>query len=227
MSTQRLAAELNDRVEASQRRQTTQEQRAAQGQEIFAGVRAGVDIGAPEAARLRTGFGKVARAYRDFDAIERIVRGAPGLDVRINRQAAAQLRTRLLGPRGLAASMQGSGVINENELPVLNAALPDPSELESMTFGTFQAQMDEWKAKLEEEVMSELFTRNVDEAGVARVISALRAGRWDQARSEAAAATENSAQRSDTVRVSNGRETLRIPRADLAAAQTDGFREVQ
>lgn len=209
----RRAEELLDRQGAAQRRGD------AEGTEILPGVRSSMRLSDTAAERLRDAVSETERRSRTLAQLEDIARRYGGLRARISPEAAAEVRPALLAARGMAAAIQGSGVINPSEVPTINAALPNPQDLTAMTFGQFNQSLRSWRRLLQSSIVSQLRSRGVDDVGIDRVLrqSGLPA---------LAGAGRASIPSGDTVRViaPDGR-VGRIPRAQLERARAAGFRE--
>lgn len=197
--------------------------------EIAPGVYSSLDrLRGSDAAQLARGISTARAQSANIRGIGEIASRYP-VGANINPQARAELTPRLTIARGMVATLGQTGVINATEVPTINAALPNPADLEQMTFGTFQARMRSWQRILEERVRADLETNGVDEAGVNRVLSWLRgSGGGGGSRPQTSTAPSRAGgPQSDRVRVRHpdGRSGS-IPRERLEAARAAGFEVV-
>lgn len=151
------------------------EEGGSEGEEIFAGVRAGVDISPAERNSLRQMYA-AARAQHGSLSTVRDIAGRYGATGRIDPDAAAEMSAPLRRLMSMVATMQNTGVINPGEMDAIMAALPDPTSLSQMTFGTLQSRLDGFERELDSGIASALDARSVDPAGVERVMRGLRGG---------------------------------------------------
>jgi hypothetical protein len=159
---------------------------AREGEEILPGVRARLtDRG--EAPRIREGFARAAGQAASLQRVGEIGRRYGGVSAAISREAQAALVPELTQLRGMVAEIGGTGVINPSEVPTINAALPNPAELQQMTFGTFDARLSQWRRSVEDRMRANLDSRGVSEAGIQRAIRALWQGGFSRLDSGAAA----------------------------------------
>lgn len=197
----------------------TEARQQTQGEEILPGVVAGVDLSPGEAREMRTGFATARSSMANLGAVEQIA-GRYGATGVVSREAAAEMRPRLVTLRAMVAQMGNTGVINPTEVPTINAALPDPTSIEQMTIGDFGSQLRAWRSQVETSVRSQLLSRGVDEPGVERAVGMLRTGRG-AARPTARAAPEGSVR----VRHPDGRTGV-VPQAQMERARAAGFEVV-
>lgn len=229
------ALPLRDRRQVIERLGTRAPGRGAGGEgeggtEILPGVHSPMDLPASEAQALRAGVADAAASAANIRELGTLHQRYGGLQSRINPSAQAEIVPRLTIARGMVATLGNTGVINPSEVPAINAALPDPSNLASMTFGTFGDRMRAWQSLLESRVRGQLAARGVDDAGINRVLATIRTGSWSQGggRGQPQRSGGQRQQRPDTVRVRHpdGR-TGTIPRANLRRALDAGFEEVR
>lgn len=145
------------------------EEGGTEGEEIFAGVRAGVDISPRERDALREGY-RAARAQMASLQTVRDIAGRYGASGRIDPAAAAEMSAPLRRLMSMVATMQNTGVINPGEMAGILEALPDPTSLSQMTFGTLRTRLDGFQRELESGIAAGLDARSVDREGIARVL---------------------------------------------------------
>lgn len=180
-----LVSRLNETTmtEAQERTQAQREPltEGQQGEEVFPGIHAGVRLGAGEGRAIRHDLGQVAARMTTLGRI-RALGEAAGWSGAISPEVAARVRPMLMQLRSMAAAIQGTGVINPSEVEVINAALPDPTNLEGLTFGTLQASADSWQDLLEDTVRGNLGDTGIGvqegaDAVIGRLRAAMRHGR--------------------------------------------------
>jgi hypothetical protein len=186
------------------------------GAEVLPGVRTGIETSDPEVRAIRDSFAGAASRGTSLTAVEEIGRRYGPRSV-IDPRAAAELAPHMLSLRAMAADLQGSGIINPGEVPVINAALPSPDSLRGQTFGTVQGSMRQWRQLLESKVSAGLRARGVNEAGVRRAVGAM----WSGGRFEAPRASQ---QQQST----EGRVQMRSPNGStrwVAPDRVDFYRD--
>lgn len=195
------------------------------GTEILPGIRSPIHMPASEARGLRDGIAEAGASAANIRGLASVHERYGGLGARISREAQAEIVPRLTIARAMVASMGGTGVINPTEVPNINAALPDPGDLTSMTFGTFNSRMRTWQDLLESKVRAKLASRGVDDAGINRAIQIIRTGSFSSGGDSGGSSQQP---RVDTARVRHpdGR-TGTVPRANLQRALDAGFVEVR
>jgi hypothetical protein len=221
---------ISDLGTPSAAQQRAQAQGDSHGVEIVPGVYATVStVNAAEARRMRDGIETAQTQSANLRGLGAIHEEYGGLGSRISPQAQQRIRPRLVTARGMVAELGRTGVINPGEVPTINAALPNPDSLTQLTFGTFNAALQEWQQMLEESIRAKLGTRGVAPDQIERVISSIRTGSWSQGGGQGAPRSQSGQQaapQGDTVRVvSPDGRTGTIPRARLAAALERGYRE--
>ena len=172
LGTERAAATLAS--DALARSRSTARMQTA-GEEILPGVFAGVDLSPGEARSLRDGFASMRTSAANMTAVEEIANryGTTGV---LSPEARAEMRPRLVTLRAMVAQMGNTGVINPTEVPTINAALPNPTDVEQMTVGDFRAQLRAWRSQLDASVRSGLVARGVDDDGVRAAMGMLHGG---------------------------------------------------
>jgi hypothetical protein len=139
-----------------------------EGYDLVPGVRATIG-GEPEARAFRTRYTQAGEAMDALGRLEAVARRA-GPSARIDPTIAAEIAPDMLLLRGMAAQRQGSGVINPGELPVINAAIPDPQSLSGQLLGTLATNARVWRSSVVDGVL-----RHADALG-ASDIEAVRRG---------------------------------------------------
>lgn len=143
--------------------------------EILPGVHATIQMAGSEPAKLRAGYDSGRNAIGAFERLRGIAREF-GPTAIISPEAAARVRAELIPLRHMVADLQGTGIINPSEVPVINAALADPTSLHTITFGTLNGAIDEWRRLSERGVRSTLANRGVVEAEQETAIQELFGG---------------------------------------------------
>lgn len=148
-----------------------------QGTELIpgSGIRAGGDLATGEDRAWRQGYASAQRSMGGLRRVDAIAQRF-GRSGAINPEARAQIVPELALLRSMVAQMGGTGVINPSEVPTINAALPNPADLEQSTFQTFGARMAQWRQILEDGVQAQAASLGVDEEGTRRLVQGLRAG---------------------------------------------------
>jgi hypothetical protein len=157
-----IAGTLTARGRAGER-ETARQVREEAGNEILPGVHATIEMPSSERATLRRGYDSGRMAIATFQRIGQIADQA-GPAVTIDPQTAARIGAEMIPLRSFVAQMQGTGIINPSEVPVINAALTDPRQLSNYTFGTLRSGIDEWRRLSERNVRATLANRGVSEA---------------------------------------------------------------
>jgi hypothetical protein len=191
-----------------------------EGYDLIPGVRATIG-GDPDARAFRTRYTQAGEAMDALGRLEAVARRA-GPSARIDPTIAAEIAPDMLLLRGMAAQRQGSGVINPGELPVINAAIPDPQSLSGQLLGTLATNARVWRSSVVDGVL-----RHADSLG-ASDIEAVRRGIMTRggSRQGGGAPRAQAAPQGDTVAViaPDGRRG-RVPRARLQDAISRGYQE--
>jgi hypothetical protein len=195
---------------AHDRQQTARDEAFDRGVEITTGVVSHLHdpIGDTEARSIREGLGTAASQAANLRGITAIANDFGGLNARISPTAEARLTPRLTIARGMVATLGQTGVIQQSEVPAINAALPNPQDLQQMTFGTFNARMREWQQSLEESMSARLTVRGVPPEGIQRAIQMLRLGHPAPA---AAPPAERPQMQAQPAAPPQGRIRIRVP----------------
>lgn len=143
--------------------------------ELITGVRVGVELSSPERAALRHDWRAARGAFDALATLERAVSGSNVAERLLDPGFQATINPALARLRGIAAQIQGSGIINPGELPVINATIPNPAE-DRVAFGAFVDSLQEWRRMLAAQIETGLADYNVNEDGIRRAMSALRGG---------------------------------------------------
>lgn len=165
----------------------TQRPRAADeeenGVEIVPGVRASLDIGDVEARSVRGGIAEARGHFAALNTIDDVTRryGARAVvDPRIEAELVAPTQAMM----AMVATLRNTGVINPQEAPTIEAAIPNPTQLRQMTLGEVQTRIRSFQTLVEQRVRANLAAMGVDEAGQQRTIRFLRSGRFGGERGE-------------------------------------------
>ena len=195
----------------------------AEGREILPGVFSRMEMTNGEVAKLRDGFASMRDGMLSLNRMSDIAAQFGGASARISPQARAAITPELTLLRSMVAQMGNTGVIQPSEVPTINAALPNPGDLEQMTFGSFDSRLSQWQRIVSDRARSALETRGVDGPQVDRALRALRVGFAAADRGEGAAPRRTG---SRTIRVTNpetGRSIIRpdTPEERARAEQRD------
>lgn len=184
-----------------------------QGEEVFPGLHAGVRLATGEARVLRHDIGAVAGRMSSLGRM-REIGDQFGWSGAISPEAAARVRPRLMALRSMAAQIQGTGVINPSEVETINASLPDPTDLQQMTFGTLRAALDEWQGMLEDAVRGNMGDTGIGlQEGPDALIRRLRAAA-SRSREPSETPAHSPASPSSAPEPSSGGGTVRMRRPD-------------
>lgn len=149
-----------------------------EGVEIMPGVRARL-VDDVAARQVTAGLAAARAQAANLRGLGEAARG--GANQVMSPSARAAVVPRLTIGRGMVAELGNTGVINEGEVPTINAALPNPNDLEQMTLGTFRARLETWESLLRERIDAQLQVYGVDDAGRARALRWLSTGSLDDA----------------------------------------------
>jgi hypothetical protein len=156
-----------------------------QGDEILPGVRAGLEL---PAGRLRSMQDRLT-TYRDgaraLGEIETLL-GGHGAGTVINPALLAEIEPSLVTLRAMVAQIQGTGIINPGERPLIDATLPDPSSLSGWTLGRLAAAMRGWRRRLDGATSSVLESAGVDDEGIDRGVQYMHGHRSPSVRHSSA-----------------------------------------
>lgn len=156
-------------------REHARDARRTAGSEIVQGVTSSEVLSAPAIEKLREAISHGVSGYRAVSRVEELAR-AGNLADRLDPATAQTAAPRIMELRSVAAQIQGTGIINPSEVPVINAALPDPTSLRQMTFGQFQSSIHEWKSVLDDHLRAGLIGHGVDDEGVTEALRLIHGG---------------------------------------------------
>jgi hypothetical protein len=190
-----------------------------EGYDLIPGVRATIG-GDPDARAFRTRYTQAGEAMDALGRLEAVARRA-GPSARIDPTIAAEIAPDMLLLRGMAAQRQGSGVINPGELPVINAAIPDPQSLSGQLLGTLATNARVWRSSVVDGVL-----RHAESLGASDIEAVRRGVMTRGGSSQGGAPRAQAAPQGDTVAViaPDGRRG-RVPRARLQDAISRGYQE--
>ena len=143
--------------------------------EILPGVRATLPLGTNEPGQVRQRWAQAASHYGALENLRRFA-DENGLAATITPGARDQIASEIAEMRALYAAIQGTGVINPSEAPLIEASIPNPTDLAQMTYGDLRARVDSFEARIVRSVTAELGSRGVDDAGIDTAIQLLRRG---------------------------------------------------
>ena len=149
---------------------------AAETTQILPGVTTTMDLEPGEARAMRQGFSSAMSRAGSLRRIGDVGRRYGGLTAAIDRDAQAEIVPELALLRGMVATLGQTGTIQAGEVPAINAALPNPADLEQMTFGTFERRLATWRSILEDSIRAQLWTMDVPEEQANAAIQALWRG---------------------------------------------------
>jgi hypothetical protein len=189
--------------------------------ELLPGIRGASYASVPETRAFRTRYTQAGEAMRALDALEAIS-ARYGARAVIDPRVEAEIAPHVLRLRGMAAQTQGSGVINPSEVPVINAAIPDPTSLRGRTLGNLAGNLRSWRSSVTDGVTGHAAALGVDDAGLTRITAGLRR------RGAFARPAQPRPAQPGMVRViaPNG-QTGSIPEARVEAALAAGYRRAE
>lgn len=147
------------------------------GTEIIDGVVAHVgEIGANDRNQLRLHLRNQGRMLGSIRRLSDIYRqyGAGGV---LSPEARARVQPEMINLMGIVAQVGGMGVINENEVPRIRAALQDPTAAGTQVLGTYLAGVGQWERGMVDEITSDLSSMGVEDDGIQRAIQWAQSGR--------------------------------------------------
>lgn len=180
---------------------------------------------------VRDRLGAYREGSRALGEIETLLEGR-GAESVVNPALLAEIEPSLVALRSMVAQIQGTGVINPGERPLIDATLPDASSIAGWTLGRVAATFRGWRRRLEGATSSALEGLGVSDESIEGGLDYVRSGggaaRARRHRAAGEGGTEAPAGDGETVRVRapDGR-TGSIPRARLEAAIAAGYAEVE
>lgn len=196
-------------------------------EEILPGVVPGIALSPGEGRAIRDRMVTYRDGYRALSAIEDVI-AQRGPGTMASPEALAEIEPNLVTLRAMVAQIQGTGIINPGERPLIDATLPDPGSLSGWTLGRIAGAMRGWRSRLDTATRSIFESRGVDGEGLERARRFLTSGSTGSPRrARGGAPAQAAAAPADSVRVRHpdGR-TGTIPRAQLEDARAAGYREV-
>jgi len=144
--------------------------------QILPGVTSTIELSDTEVRQLRAGLASTQSYRSTLSSIGEIARRSGGLSAKISPEARAEITPHLVLLSGMVATLGQTGTINEGEVPRINAALPDPSNLEQMTFGSFGTRLQTWQTLVTNNTRAQLRARGVPEDGIDRALNIMSRG---------------------------------------------------
>lgn len=142
---------------------------------IVGDLRVGVDMNPTAMNALRSDWREARGTFDALRTLENAVSDTNFVERMADPGFAARINPALARLRGIAARIQGSGIINPGELPVINATIPDPRE-DRVAFGAFVDSLREWRRMAQAQIETAFADFNVDEDGIRRAMAALGSG---------------------------------------------------
>lgn len=194
------------------------------GEEIIAGVRAGIPLGRGEGPRMRDGLAGLAGNYEQLGVMSRIAREHVGGGA-WNPQARAEAAGARSSLMGMVSALENSGVVNEGAIPRIEEAIPDPSTASQAVLDTLDARVRAYQHTIDSAVRARLRLRSVPAEGIEEALRIIHGG--DVRPSGGARATAPSAPSSPTgsamVTVVGPRGPVRMRRDQVPARLPEGF----
>ena len=131
-----------------------------------------------------------AHGMAAFGAVERIAASHSRAERVVSPEMARELAPHLMRMRGMAAAVQGTGVINPSEMEAINAAIPDPTSMANiigMPWDTLEANLREWRTRVLEDMRINLESVGADEDSIRYAERYMRRAGTADARSRASA----------------------------------------
>jgi hypothetical protein len=189
-----------------------------EGPELLPGIRGASYASVPETRAFRTRYTQAGEAMRALDALEAIS-ARYGARAVIDPRVEAEIAPHVLRLRGMAAQTQGSGVINPSEVPVINAAIPDPTSLRGRTLGNLAGNLRSWRSSVTDGVTGHAAALGVDDAGLTRITAGLRRRGAFARPAEGAQQEQPAGRRPDIVNFTYGGRTRPVPAAQAEEAR--------
>jgi hypothetical protein len=150
--TDEQAAQMRAALASPDRRARAEAQSALQrlmpGQgetrEVMPGLTVDLDIPNAEAGSLRRQFGDAQASWGTLGRVRQLAQQY-GSSAVLNPEAIRRIETEMVPLRAMVARIQGTGVINPGERPLIDAVLPDPSSFSGQALGTYMAALDQWE----------------------------------------------------------------------------------
>jgi hypothetical protein len=142
---------------------------------LLPGVRSQIDLEPGEARATRERLMTYRDGYRALADIDRVIH-QHGASTIANPAVLAEIEPSLVSLRSMVATIQGTGIINPGERPLIDQTLPDPSSLTGWTLGRIRGSFAGWRQRLDGAASSLLESRAVGRDGVQAGLRFLRSG---------------------------------------------------
>lgn len=193
---------------------------------ILDGITGDPSIDAIEIRQTRARIGEAHKALQNLNRVRGIARAA-GLAGTASPAVRARASAEMLDMLHTAATIAGSGVLNEGEAQRYMGIMPNPASLAQMSLGQIEALVTQFQRVIEGSLRGRLTGMGVDSNGVQRAITYARQGipaapRAQQARQAAAPTTSFEV-------VNDAGERMTVPESerDDFESNPQGFREVR
>ncbi len=144
-------------------------------EEILPGVQAGLTLSPGEGRAARDRLMTYRDGYRALNAIDELSRRY-GAGAMANPALLAEIEPQLVTLRAMVAQIQGTGIINPGERPLIDATLPDLGSFSGWTLGRIAGAMRGWRARLDGASSSLLESRGVSPDGITAGLHFLHTG---------------------------------------------------
>ncbi len=149
---------------------------AQRDRQLWDGVFAGVDISGTERTKIRDAFKSSRMAIRNMNGLVETARQFEGV-ASLSSTARSRLESRLSAAMAMVAEVRNTGVINPGEMDSIQAALPNPNDLEQMVVsGQVEERARAWSQLMRESLASYLESRSVPADQIDLALSRLSAG---------------------------------------------------
>lgn len=178
-------------------------------------VRSAEEVSAPAIQEFRRAWASSRSAYSAFNVLEDVQREY-GARAAVSPEAIGRVAVAVVPLRAMVARVQGTGVINPGEAPLINAALPNPTDLARTLLGQQPAKLAAWREALTTDLDAQMEALGVPPEGRVRALDNIQRARVGTAERE-----EQDAQRGGAARPASGAATYTIRRPNGTSATTD------
>lgn len=137
------------------------------------GIMVAANVRPADVSALRNGMAALGRYAGLMNLIEGVQREHGGVTARITPEARAAIAPYVGQLQAMVAKLGETGVINANEVPRINAQLPNPESVELNVFGTFNRRLESWRNILANSARAELSLKLADRSQMGQVFEAV------------------------------------------------------
>lgn len=194
-------------------------------------VRSGEDVSPTAVQEFRRTWSSSRSAYAAFNVLEEVQREY-GARAAVSPEAIGRVAVAVVPLRAMVARVQGTGVINPGEAPLINAALPNPTDLARTLLGQQPAKLAQWREALTTDLDAQMEALGVPPEGRIRALDLAqraRVGTEEREREDAARAAgqprpePGGGATTYTIRLPDGRTRTTTERGIAAAAAARGL----